>query len=103
MKARYDQKALQLSFQTGDKVLVLLPVTGSALQAKFTGPYEIKEKLSDTDYVVYTPVHRQKSCVCHINMLKAYVAHSDSEIKTPVLTVAPVVVVAHGRLCRLCE
>ncbi len=43
MKTRYDQKAVQRSFQIGDKVLVLLLVPGSALQAKFTGPYEIKE------------------------------------------------------------
>ncbi len=68
MKTRYDVKAVQRSFQVGDKVLVLIPVPSSALQAKFTGPYEIKEKLSDTDYIVYTPDRRRKSRVCHINV-----------------------------------
>lgn len=58
------------------------------MPSKFTGPYEIKEKLSD--YVVDTPGHKRKSRVCHINMLKAYVTHSNSETKTPVVTVAPV-------------
>ncbi len=29
-------------------------------------------KLSDTDYVVSTLKRRQKTCVCHVNMLKAY-------------------------------
>ncbi len=35
-------------------MLVLLPLPGSTLQAKYVGPYEIEEKLSDTD-VVQTP------------------------------------------------
>ncbi|XDV49410.1 hypothetical protein PO909_018663 [Leuciscus waleckii] len=90
MKTRYDQKAVQRSFQIGEKVLVLLPVPGSALKAKFTGPYDIKEKLSVTDYVVDTPNRKKKSRVCHINMLKAYVSRSNSENKIPVVTVAPV-------------
>lgn len=93
MKTRYDQKAVQRSFQTGDKVLILLPVPGSALQAKFAGPYEIKEKLGDTDYVVDTPDRKRKSRVCHINMLKAYVSRSESkDVNMPVATVVPVTV-----------
>lgn len=79
MKTRYDQKAVKRSFQTGDKVLILLPVPGSALQAKLAGPYEIKEKLGNTDYVVDTPDRKRKSWVCHINMLKAYVSRSESD------------------------
>ncbi len=65
---------------------------GSALQAKFTGPYDIKEKLGDTAYVVDTPDRRRKSRVCHINMLKAYVSRSDSDVSMPVATVVPVTV-----------
>ncbi len=90
MKSHYDQKAVSRSFQAGDKVLILLPVPGSALQAKFTGTYEIKEKLGDTDYVVNTPDRRRKSRVCHINMLKAYMSCSDSDVSMPVATVVPV-------------
>lgn len=66
---------------------------GSALQAKFSGPYEIKEKLGDTDYVVNTPDRKRKSRVGHVNMLKAYVSRSDSkEVNIPVATVVPVTV-----------
>ena len=59
-------------FGIGDKVLVLLPIPGSPLQAKFSGPYVVQEKLSETDYVVGTPDRRRKSRVCHINMMKPY-------------------------------
>ncbi len=79
MKGRYDKKSVQRSFKVGDQVLVLLPLPGSALQAKFTGPYLIEEKLSDTDYVVRTPERRRKTRICHINMLKLYVSRPDSK------------------------
>lgn len=73
IKTRHDQKAVSRSFLTEDKVLVLLPMAGSALQVRFTGPYVVKEKLRDTDYVVDTPDHRRKSGICHVNMLKVCV------------------------------
>ncbi|MGL4646133.1 MAG: hypothetical protein ACRCVL_03270 [Cetobacterium sp.] len=76
MKTHYDQKTATRSFLYGDKVLVLIPTPGSALQAKFAGPYEIKDKLGDTDYVVETPNRKKKTRICHINMLKAYVSRS---------------------------
>ncbi len=69
MKDNYDKKSVKRSFKVGDKVLVLLPLPGSTLQAKYAGPYEIEEKFSDTD-VVQTPERHRKSRVCHINMLK---------------------------------
>uniref|UniRef100_A0AAV2LQ90 Ig-like domain-containing protein n=1 Tax=Knipowitschia caucasica TaxID=637954 RepID=A0AAV2LQ90_KNICA len=45
---------------------------GDTLSAKYTGPYVVKEKLSDTDYIISTPDRRRKTRVCHINMLKQY-------------------------------
>ena len=44
-----------LSLET---LFVFLPIPGSALQAKFTGPYVIEKKLSETDYVIRTPDRR---------------------------------------------
>lgn len=72
MKTRFDHKSVRREFQTGEPVLALLPVSGTTLQAKFSGPYIVEKKLSDTNYVIGTPERRRKSRVCHVNMLKAY-------------------------------
>ena len=72
MKKRYDQKAVVRSFEPGDQVLVLLPIPGSALSARFAGPYAVEEKLSDSNYVIRTPERRRQTRVCHVNMLKLY-------------------------------
>lgn len=44
MKKRYDVKSVYRSFQPGDEVLVLLPIQGSALSARFSGPYVVLKK-----------------------------------------------------------
>ncbi len=72
MKRRFDRSAVPRQFRAGDRVLALLPNPGSALSAKFSGPYDIQERLSDTDYVIRTPERSRKTRVCHINMLKKY-------------------------------
>ncbi len=88
MKSRYDKHTVQRSFEPGDQVLVLQPLPGSTLQAKFAGPYGIEEKLSDTDYVVKTPDRKRKTRVCHINMLKLYVSRPKPKCTVP----SPVIV-----------
>lgn len=72
MKRRYDANALSRCFQPGDKVLVLLPVPGSALSARFSGPYRVLKTISETDYIIDTPDRKRQSHMCHVNMLKAY-------------------------------
>ncbi|KAL6456554.1 hypothetical protein MHYP_G00350980 [Metynnis hypsauchen] len=72
MKWSFDKRAVARQFQPGDKVMVLLPVPGPSLSAKFSGPYSVEEKLSDTDYIIPTPDRKRKKRVCHINMLKTY-------------------------------
>ena len=47
MKERYDKYTQSRSFQPGDQVLALLPVSGKPLQARYFGPYIVKEKVSD--------------------------------------------------------
>ncbi len=42
MKQQYDKNAVERKFQPGDKVLVLLPVLGSSLSARFSGPYVVE-------------------------------------------------------------
>ena len=72
MKVWYDRKAKSRCFEPGDRVLVLFPVVGNPLQAKYSGPYKVVKKISDTNYLVKTPGRRKETQVCHINMLKAY-------------------------------
>lgn len=56
---------------------MLLPVPGSALAARFAGPYVIKSKLSDTYYIIHTLERRRKTRLCHVNMLKPYLCRAD--------------------------
>jgi hypothetical protein len=60
MKDRYDQKTEDRSFEPGDKVLALLPIPGSPLQARYFGPYTIDKKVSDLNYVINTPGRRKQ-------------------------------------------
>ncbi|XP_063963929.1 uncharacterized protein LOC135156194 [Lytechinus pictus] len=86
MKSWYDKKSKERNFKAGDEVLVLLPVSGNALQARFSGPYTILKKVGDVDYVVKTPDRRKTKRVCHVNMINAYVRRDDEKRAQPVLS-----------------
>ena len=70
MKVWYDKNARQHKFSPGDKVLVLFPISGQPLRARYYGPYVIECKLSEENYLVKTPGRRKQSQLCHINMIK---------------------------------
>ena len=82
MKVWYDRKAKSRCFEPGDRVLVLFPVVGNPLQAKYSGPYKVVKKISDTNYLVKTPGRRKETQVCHTNMLKAYHEKPKPELVT---------------------
>ena len=69
-KRWYDRRAALRTFVPGDKVLVLLPIPGKPLHAKFHGPYTVEEQLGPVDYVISTPDRRKTKRVCHVNLLK---------------------------------
>lgn len=52
----------------------------------------VDHKLSETDYIIQTPNHKENTCVCHINMLKKYVDHDtfagSSSVVAPVASVS---------------
>lgn len=87
MKEKFAKNAMHRSFELGDQVLLtdLLPI-----QVLWSG--SLKEKLSETDYVVCTPDRWRNSRVCHINMLKPYFAHCITSSVPPaiVFTIAQV-------------
>ena len=72
MKECYDRKAKSRQFEVGDKVLVLLPMQGDALTAKFSGPYVVEKQLGKENYLVTMTDRRKTKRVCHINMIKKY-------------------------------
>ena len=82
MKVWYDRKAKSRCFEPGDRVLILFPVVGNPLQAKYSGPYKVVKKISDTNYLVKTPGRRKETQVCYINMLKAYHEKPKPELVT---------------------
>ncbi|XP_073732325.1 uncharacterized protein [Misgurnus anguillicaudatus] len=83
MKRWFDKKAKARQFKPGDKVLVFLPIPGSSLQARYSGPYVIEKKVSDRDYIVATPGHARRSRLCHVNMIKPYYDREQSDKSTP--------------------
>ena len=79
MKGYYDQKAKYCSFAPGEEVLVLLPLQGQPLAARYCGPYMIEKKVGDLDYLVATPDRRKRAQLCHVNMLKSYFRRKNQE------------------------
>ena len=60
MKTRADNKSEVRILKPGEKVLVLLPLPdGEPLKAKFSGPYCVKKKINDVNYVISTPDRRK--------------------------------------------
>lgn len=47
MKTWYDQRVQKRTLKAGDKVLILLPVQGQPLQARYGGAFTIEEKIND--------------------------------------------------------
>lgn len=83
-------KLVKRSFSPGDKVLLFLPIPGSPLKSKFTGPYIVANKLSPLNYIVHTPDRRKDSQLVHINLMKLYHSRQSEEdipeaISQPVL------------------
>ena len=87
IKTWYDKRAKNRSFKEGEKVLVLLPLPNSPLQARFCGPYLVTKKLNNVNYVINMPDRRKSQRLCHVNMLKKYF---EREMSKNVTKVAPV-------------
>ena len=71
-KEWFDQRARVREFQSGDRVLVLLPTASNKLQAEWRGPYVVVRKSSPVDYVVNTGKRRRREQNLHVNLLKKW-------------------------------
>lgn len=72
----YNRKAKERSFQPGDKVLILLPIEQNKLLLQWKGPFEVKEKRGDVDYIVETSGGQK---IFHANLLKKYEERGTTE------------------------
>lgn len=81
MKNNYDKfrKAQTRTFQVGDKVLALLPIPKQPLQSRYSGPYDVLERVGDLNYVIATPERRKKKRCVHVNLLKLYYSRDQSQ------------------------
>ena len=75
MKSWYDKKGKERVFQPGEKVLVLFPLQGNLLKARYSEPWVIEKKIGEVNYLVRTPERRKCNQLCHINMIKLYNYH----------------------------
>lgn len=72
MKGVYDLKAVEKNFKPGDLVLAFLPLYSKPFQSKYSGPFVVKEKLSNLNYLIKTPGGRKGERKIHANLLKLY-------------------------------
>ena len=69
-KQHFDKKAVVRVLKPGDKVLCRIPGMIKKLRESWKGPYTVKKKLNDVDYLV--EIRQGKSKVLHINNLKLF-------------------------------
>ena len=74
-KKYFDSRAKDRFFKPGDKVLLLLPTDGNKLLMHWKGPFEIKERVNDKDYIIQL---HDKTRLFHANLLKKYWEREDS-------------------------
>ena len=71
-------------------MLALTPLVCSPFQARYAGPFTVKEKVTDVNYLISTPGRRKATQLYHVNLLRPYyqrsVGGSDSEV-SPALVV----------------
>ena len=81
----YNRKAQVREFQPGEFVLVLVPTAECKFLAKWHGPYEVIERVSEVNYKVRQPGRRKPCQLYHINLLKKW--HASDNVPVPALTV----------------
>ena len=88
MKSHYDKRVKAREFSAGERVLILLPIPGNPLCAKYYGPLKVIKKINNLNYLVETPSRRKKFQRCHVNMIKPYV--NRDEVILPVMNVTEI-------------
>ncbi|KYO27729.1 hypothetical protein Y1Q_0005283 [Alligator mississippiensis] len=69
---RYNEKTRTRTFQSGDKVPVLLPTSSSKQLAMWQGPFTVVRQVGPVDYKLLKPGHRRERQIYHVNLLKEW-------------------------------
>ncbi len=86
----YNRAAQPREFQTGDRVMVLVPTAACKFLATWRGPYTVVEKLGPVTYRVRQPGRRSPEQLYHVNLLKKWVGTREQTVA--LATVEPVLV-----------
>lgn len=67
----------------------MTPLVWSPFQAKYSGPFTVKERVTDLNYLIATPGCKKSEQLCHVNLLKPYYLRAtvDSCVKSAVCPV----------------
>ena len=83
MEVWYDRKTKSRCFEPGDKVLVFFPIVGNPLQSKYSGPYKVVKKISDTNYLVRIPGRRKETDIrkqkCVISLCSKHIMKNQNQ------------------------
>ena len=72
MKRNFDKKAVVRVFKPGDFVMLFRACRQFPLQPRYQGPYEVVEKVGQSNYVLSTPGRRKETQLVHVNLIKAF-------------------------------
>ncbi len=86
----YDRAAQPREFQTGDRMMVLVPTAACKFLTTWKGPYMVVEKIGPVTYRVRQPGRRNPEQLYHVNLLKKWVGTREQVIA--LATVEPVLV-----------
>ena len=73
----YNRKARYRKFEIGDKILLMIPVKTDKMKLKWSGPYEVKERVGEYDYRI--EMEEGKIRIYHINLMKKYYERENEE------------------------
>lgn len=78
-KKHFDVRARDRRFETGDKVLLLLPTSSNKLQMQWQGPFEVVGRVARHNYKLRV---KGKEKTYHANLMKRYVERVSEESAT---------------------
>eukprot|EP00731_Ephydatia_muelleri_P012035 Em0006g929a len=77
-KSWYDQNARVRTLNEGAMVLILLPMSSSALTAQWQGSYKVVKQVGKVHYLIDMHDRRKRKRVFHINMLREFLSNSSA-------------------------